>query len=153
MFRIIFNFCRNTVAIPRDFEGGNKCDETQHSVVGDSAVTTTLPAPIFMLSKNGDSESRCYRAGLDVSDENNYQWGLYDSTDPAMGVVLQYKNGDYCCPYSTCSNTEYRQRTFTISLRCADAVSTIPEITSVETTNNECDYKIYLRSIYACPSS
>ena len=153
-FSLIYNFCRNTIAIPKDYEGGEKCKETQHKVVGGKAETTDKPAPAFLLSKLGESaESTCTRLGLDFEDDANSRMVLFDVTDPAMGVVLQYLEGDYCCPYgSSCSDSEYRQKTISFSLRCADAVTTIPAKASVETNNNKCDYTIYLRNVHACPT-
>ena len=78
---------------------------------------------------------------------------MYDVTDPAMGVMLQYLQGDYCCPYAgACSDNEYRQKTISFSLRCADAVTNVPREASIETNNNNCDYTVYYRSVYACPT-
>lgn len=134
-------------------EGGSKCEETQHSVKGGKVETTKEPSPVFLLSKYGEQDSTCSRLALDYTKEENSQMGLYDVTDPAMGVVIQYKNGDFCCPYgSSCSDGEYRQKTISISLRCADGVSRIPSLTSVGTTNNGCDSMVFFRTIHACPT-
>lgn len=153
MFSIVYNFCRNTVSTPLDYEGGNKCEKTQHKVSGGTAVETEEPSPVFLLSKVGTQESTCTRLGLDYTVSSNSEMGLYDTTDPAMGVVIKYKEGDFCCPYESCStDSEYRQKTITISLRCADAVATVPTFTYVGTTNNNCDYTVFFRSIHACPT-
>lgn len=153
IFRIVFNVCRDTVSIPRDFNGGNGCDETPHTVEGDQAITTSESAPAFLIEKKGAASPACYRLGLQANSGENTAIELYDATDPAMGVNIKYSNGDYCCPYSSCQSSQYRQKTLTLSFRCADAVSTIPSISSVETSNNECDYTLYFRNVNACPSS
>lgn len=114
--------------------------ETQHKVVDGKAELTKEPAPAFLLSKPVGEESTCIRLGLDYTVDSNSEMGLYDITDPAMGVVIKYKEGDFCCPYKTCNNEDYRQTTISISLRCADAVVDIPTYTYVGTTNNNCDY-------------
>ena len=152
MFSIIYNFCRNTITTPRDYEGGDKCVETQHKVVDGKAELTKEPAPAFLLSKPVGEESTCIRLGLDYTVDSNSEMGLYDITDPAMGVVIKYKEGGFCCPYKTCNNEDYRQTTISISLRCADAVVDIPTYTYVGTTNNNCDYAIFFRSVHACPT-
>ena len=134
-------------------EGGNKCEETLHKVVGGKAESTKEPSPVFLLTKEGDKDSTCTRLALDATKESNSKWALYDVTDPAMGVILQYLQGDYCCPYAgTCSDNEYRQKTISFSLRCADAVTNVPREASIETNNNNCDYTVYYRSVYACPT-
>ena len=150
---LIYNFCRNTLEIPLDYEGGDKCKETLHKVEGGQAIPTDKPSPAFLLQKIGNYESTCTRLALDYNDESNSRWAFFDTTDPAMGVVLQYLEGDYCCPYGgTCANSEYRQKTITFSLRCADAVATVPTEAYIETNNNKCDYTVYYRSVYACPT-
>lgn len=106
MFSIIYNFCRNTITTPRDYEGGDKCVETQHKVVDGKAELTKEPAPAFLLSKPVGEESTCIRLGLDYTVDSNSEMGLYDITDPAMGVVIKYKEGDFCCPYKTCNNED-----------------------------------------------
>lgn len=124
-----------------------------HKVEGGKAITTKEPSPVYLLSKYGASDSTCTRLALNYDDEKNSKWSLYDVTDPSMGVLLQYTEGDYCCPYGQCTtDKEYRQKTITFSLRCADAVTAVPTRASIETTNNECDYTVYYRSIYACPT-
>ena len=47
---------------------------------------------------------------------------------------------------------EYQQKTISISLRCADAITTFPEEVGAGTTNNGCDYTVFFRSAYACPT-
>lgn len=150
--RIVFNICRDTVEVPRDINGGDGCVETPHSIVGEEAQTTRDPAPAYLIERKYSNDN-CYRLGLNVNSQTNMEISLYDDTDPAMGVNILYTEGDYCCPYSTCSFSQYRQRTLTISLRCSDAVYTIPEQSSIETSDNECDYKLNFLNVNACPSS
>lgn len=134
-------------------EGGDKCEETQHSVSGGKVTTTKEPAPAFLLHKYMKQDSTCTRLGLDYAKDENSKMGLYDVTDPAMGVVIKYQNGDFCCPYgSSCSDGEYRQKSLSITLRCADGVVRLPETTSVGTTNNGCDYMVFFRTVHACPT-
>ena len=128
--------------------------KTQHKVDETGTVQETdKPAPVFLVTKKGESASTCARLGLDYTDSSNSEMGLYDVTDPAMGVVIKYKQGDFCCPFSgNCAYKEYQQKNISISLRCADAVTTFPEEVAAGTTNNGCDYTVLFRSAYACPT-
>ena len=145
--------CRDTVEIPRDFNGGDGCDETPHIVQEGQAITTDKLAPAFLIEKKGAASPACYRLGLEANQQYNMNVELYDTTDLAMGLNIKYTEGDYCCPYAECDNSQYRQKSLTLSFRCSDSVSSIPSLTSVETSNNECDYKLYFLNVNACPTS
>ena len=134
--RIVFNVCRDTVSIPRDINGGNGCDETPHTVDGDQAIMTSESAPAFLIEKKGAASAACYRLGLQANQQKNMDVELYDVTDPAMGVNIKYTEGDYCCPYHQCESYQYRQKSLTVSFRCADARTDIPTMSSIETSNN-----------------
>ena len=113
---------------------------------------TEEPSPVYMLHKTEGQDSRCNRMALDFTNTEYSSMSLYDKEDPAMGVSLKLMEGDYCCPHAgTCSDSEYKQITFTFDLRCADAINSIPEETSVDTINNGCDYLVTFRTIHACP--
>ena len=114
---------------------------------------TKESAPAFLMEKKGAASAACYRLGLQVNQQKNMDVDLYDVTDPAMGVNIKYTEGDYCCPYTQCQSYQYRQKSLTVSFRCADARTEIPSMSSIETSNNECDYKLYFLNVNACPSS
>lgn len=133
-------------------DGGDKCKSTGHKVVNGKTVMTEEPSPVYMLHKTEGQDSRCNRMALDFTNTEYSSMSLYDKEDPAMGVSLKLMEGDYCCPHAgTCSDSEYKQISFTFDLRCADAINSIPEETSVDTINNGCDYLVTFRTIHACP--
>lgn len=135
-------------------EGGEKCKSTGHKVVNGKTVMTDEPSPIYLIQKNGAADSTCNRLALDFTNSQHSSISLYDREDPAMGVSLKLLEGDYCCPTGvSCADGEWKQRTFTFELRCADAVNTFPDTVSVDTVNNGCDYTVTLRTIHACPAS
>ena len=124
------------------------------SRVNGKTVMTDEPSPIFLIQKNGAADSTCNRLALDFTNSQHSSISLYDREDPAMGVSLKLLEGDYCCPTGvSCADGEWKQRTFTFELRCADAVNTFPDTVSVDTINNGCDYTVTLRTIHACPAS
>ena len=69
------------------------------------------PAPAFQLANfpEQNNEDRCHKLGGDLTANPAYmQWGLYDPTNPAVGVVLSYQGGDLCQGISPPRNRSLR---------------------------------------------
>ncbi|KAK8807415.1 hypothetical protein WA158_004174 [Blastocystis sp. Blastoise] len=139
-----FNICNNVKTIPRDSNGGNSCDETEH----DSSHKYQTPAPVFI---SNNKQVECSRGASDITVPENYNWYLADSSDPAYGVSLTLKNGDYCKSLSTSSSTYYR--TVVMTFICKDTSDSVNTATTVQAWDDYCMYNLYVYTVYGCPVS
>ena len=74
------------------------------------------PAPAFQLANFDEQnpEDKCHKLGGDLTANPGYmQWGLYDTTNPAVGVVLSYQGGDLCV-----GNGPPRNRSLRLWINC-----------------------------------
>lgn len=95
--------------------------------------------PAYQVSNTGDL---CRRLGLDATSDN-VRWSLVDSSDPTVGVVYSYINGDDRdgCP---------SPRSLVIELDCMDDEYNLPDEELV--IENSCEYRLTFNSIYGCPT-
>ena len=95
--------------------------------------------PAYQVSITGDL---CRRLGLDATSDN-VRWSLVDSSDPTVGVVYSYINGDDRdgCP---------SPRSLVIELDCMDDEYNLPDEELV--IENSCEYRLTFNSIYGCPT-
>jgi hypothetical protein len=71
-------------------------------------------------------------------------WGLYDTTNPAKGVFLQYLGGDVCPGTG-------KARTLRIWLLCYNDANNIPD-QEIILESDSCYYEIFVNSAYGCPA-
>ena len=133
----LFNICQNFEKAPTP-----NCVETQH----DAETKTTAPSPMYVIDHHDND--RCSRGGGDLEDSMNYGWIILDYDNPAAGITLQYKNGDYC-PESIWSN----YRTIYMSFECRETNKRLEETFIYESYGLTCYDRFWISTPNACPTT
>eukprot|EP01084_Bolivina_argentea_P056250 102992_1 len=91
----------------------------------------------------------CYR--LSNEDGGPMEWHLYDINDPAAGIIIKLKNGDY----SLFCQDESKNREIDLIFRCdPQTVGTELSNTAIiieDADKAACHYRMELNSIWGCP--
>jgi len=91
-------------------------------------------------SSHGHQTPGCYRLHDGFS---NPIYSFYDSTDPSLGVVITYTNGDYCPQYLT-------NRKMRIQFVCDPRVNNYPD-KEESVSEDGCVYTIKIPTALGCP--
>jgi len=89
---------------------------------------------------HGHSTPGCYRLHDGVSPPI---WSFYDATDPSLGVVITYTNGDYC--QSSLNNRQMR-----LQFVCDARVNNYPD-KEESVSESGCTYTIRIPTALGCP--
>ena len=98
-----------------------------------------LQTPNFAVPAN-QPWNQCHRLGQPVN-ATNIGYSRLVADNPSRGLQMTYTGGD------ACGDT---QRSFSLSVVCADNTDNVPDLTEV-VTETDCHYVLTFRSAYGCP--
>jgi hypothetical protein len=112
---------------------------------------TNRTAPAFQFANQNRFWSvapneACHRLGDSLDIATSYSYSLLDPNNPSRGIVLTYKNGDWCNFAGTVS------RSLSLSIMCADDTDGYPDTSETVTESTTCQYDLFFRSVYGCPT-
>ena len=141
-FTYVFNICANTLTVPKQ----QQCGTTYDDPVWQKKNPKTGVAPAFQYWNDWTALGSCYRLGsMDVPPV----WGLFDVSspvpNPSLGISIAYQGGDKC-PASI-----GRSRSLKLWVECYDDAFNIPDTEAVM-ESNACQYDIYFKSAFGCPT-
>lgn len=146
-YTYIFNVC-DDVFFPKWFPNTGDCATTYPGPGQYPSQPNTGNASAYQLSNfpvpNGD---KCHKLGGSLrKDPTQMTWGLYDTANPATGVVVQFKGGD-ACP----GTFPARTRSMRLWLNCYNDEGAIPGKETV-LESETCTYDIFVNSALGCPA-
>jgi len=164
-----FQICKDTETIPHEEccnPPNNHCEECvdqQEGFLHGDANTKTLmagPAPAWQVEINENSTcTRCHRLGRSYTNtkgsaphERGYmEWGLLSDDNPALGVYVQYNEGD------TSPGCRDNNRQFRILFECtpeslAENYNELDLEAAVVDENPMCTYSVKFKSAAGCPA-
>lgn len=144
-YTYFFNVCANV-----NYLNLASCNTTYPGTGGPIVPGTWAASPAFQVANIpvvNEQLDRCHRLGGPIS-PSTVNYGLYDPTNPAKGLYIQYTGGDLCPGFVNVS------RSLKLWLLCYDDATNIPDTEVVlESSNPPCQYEIFLKSAFGCPVS
>lgn len=143
-YTYFFNVCDN---INFDyFRYVDACNVTYPGANSPDSSAVAGPAPAFQLANFPvPDRDRCHKLGQDLTQfPGSMTWGLYEPTNPSMGVVLSYTGGDRC------PNRGTTTRSLRLWLNCYNDQGGVPR-DEVVLESGACQYDIFVNSAFGCP--
>ena len=142
-----FNLCQHVVD-PGTTIDGECAFGDEYQVSDPDGNLQSRPGDTNSLAfQNGNGQ--CFRIAGSLNDgfDDLITYSLFDENDPALGVTIHYKYGDYG---TACWATSNRQ--FDITFICDPDTENIPDDGEVIFEEPTCVYKVEIKSIHGCPT-
>ncbi|ETO13600.1 hypothetical protein RFI_23767 [Reticulomyxa filosa] len=149
-----FNVCGKMLSVPSECKGSTfkwcqNIDLTTKTCSNEVALQGTGYA--YQIRQTSSTSYVCHQ--LSNVHSNYTKLELLDPDEPAKGVVLIYKDGEWCDQYTTTKTYTHMKKTnreFRLRLECENNYYNIPDEEQV--VENKCTYNVTMQSVYGCPT-